>query len=306
MRPADFALLRCPSCRGTLRPPASVRRDLRRGALTCTRCARAWPVRDGLPRLVDDAEVRGVDRLMRAIYDAGARLHDPGVRFLLPLLQGSGAGALRDGYMPRLELGALRAVRGRPPRILEVGVGTGANLPLVERDLPADLDVELWGCDLSEGMLARCRRRLATHRGRQLRLLVADAHALPFPDHSFDRVFHVGGIAGYRDPARGLAEMARVARPGTPIVVVDEQLDPDRRHGLYHRLMFRALTFYTPEAVAPRADLPASATDVVEEQVSRFYYCLRFRMPPPRPRRAPRRITPPAGGRCRRRCGGPC
>ena len=73
--------------------------------------------------------------------------------------------------------------------------------------------------------------------------------------------------------------MARVARPGTPIVVVDEQLDPARCHGLYHRLVFRALTFYTPDAVCPRADLPAGATDVLEEQVSRFYYCLRFRMP---------------------------
>src|SRR5262249_43335820 len=156
----------------------------------------------------------------------------------------SGADALRDGYMPRLELGALRRGRnGRPPRILEVGVGTGANLPLLERDLPRRLDVELWGCDLSDGMLAQCQRRLATHRGRTLRLLVADAHALPFPDRSFDRVFHVGGIAGYHDPKRALAEMARVAVPGTPIVVVDEQLDPGQRHGLYYRLMFRALTF---------------------------------------------------------------
>jgi ubiquinone/menaquinone biosynthesis C-methylase UbiE len=240
-------------------------------------------VHDGLPRLVDDAQIRGVDWVMRAVYDAGACLHDPGVRVLLPLLQFSGAAALRDGYMPRLELDALR--RGgarRPPRVLEVGVGTGANLPLLERDLPRGLDVELWGCDLSEGMLAQCRRRLTGHTGRRLRLLVADAHALPFPDHSFDRVFHVGGIAGYRDPARGLSEMARVARPGTPIVVVDEQLDPRRRHGLYHRLMFRALTFYTPEAVCPRAELPAAATDVLEEQISRFYYCLRFRVPAPR------------------------
>ena len=234
-------------------------------------------MRDGLPRLVDDAQVRGVDWVMRAVYDAGARLHDPGVRCLLPPLQCSGAEALRDASAASSSTGCA-AGRG-PPEMLEVGVGTGANLPLLERDLPPGLAVEVWGCDLSEGMLTQCRRRVARHAGRRLRLLVADAHALPFPDHSFDRVFHVGGIAGYRDPARGLAEMARVARPGTPIVVVDEQLDPRRRHGLYHRLMFRALTFYTPEAVSPRAELPVAATDVLEEQISRFYYCLRFRVP---------------------------
>lgn len=308
MTPEDARLLRCPSCGGELQHRGRLRAGhLDDGALRCRGCRRSWPVRHGLPRLVDDARVRGVDRLMRAIYDAGARLHDPGVRFLLPLLQSSGADQLRDGYMPRLELGALRPGRGRrPPRVLEVGVGTGANLPLLERDLPAGLEVELWGCDLSAGMLAECRRRLTRHRGRPLRLLLADAHALPFPDHCFDRVFHVGGIAGYRDPARGLAEMARVARPGTPIVVVDEQLDPGRRHGLYHRLMFRSLTFYTPDAVCPRAELPAGATGVLEEQVSRFYYCLRFRMPRARRRQPSRRarrapLTSAAPVRPRRR-----
>jgi ubiquinone/menaquinone biosynthesis C-methylase UbiE len=126
-------------------------------------------------------------------------------------------------------------------------------------------------------MLAQCRARLARHTGRPLRLLLADAHALPFRDATFDRVFHVGGIAAYRDPRVGLAEMARVARPGTPIVVVDEQLDPGRRHGLYHRLAFRALTFYDRAPASPTALLPPDATDVVDEQVTRFYYCLTFR-----------------------------
>jgi ubiquinone/menaquinone biosynthesis C-methylase UbiE/uncharacterized protein YbaR (Trm112 family) len=280
MTPDDLRLLVCPVCGGTVRyRTRTPGRSIRDGTLHCRSCRRDWPVRDGLPRLVDEEEVRGVDCVMRIAYDTFAVFHDPAVWLLLPVLQGSGAVDLRDGYMRRLELGTLRRGRnGRPPRVLEVGVGTGANLPLIERDLPDGLDVELWGCDLSSGMLAQCRDRLAAHRGRQMRLVLADAHALPFPDASFDRVFHVGGIAGYRDPARGLAEMARVARPGTPIVVVDEQLDPHRRHGVYHRLMFRALTFYTPEAVCPRAELPAAATDVLEEQLSRFYYCLRFRM----------------------------
>ena len=271
MTPDDARLLVCPRCRGPL-ALAGTRHGaaLVDGTLTCRTCRHAWPVRDGLPRLVDERAVAGPDRLMRLIYDNLAVLHDPAVRVLLPVLQFSSADHLRDGYMPRLELDRLHRHGTRPLRILEVGAGTGANLPLLERDLPPALEVELWGCDLSAGMLAQFRRRLRTHRGRRVRLVLADAHALPFPDASFDRVFHVGGIAGYRDPARGLAEMARVARPGTPIVVVDEQLDPQRAHGLYHRLMFRAITFYTREAVSPRAQLPPAATDVREEQVSRF------------------------------------
>jgi ubiquinone/menaquinone biosynthesis C-methylase UbiE len=107
---------------------------------------------------------------------------------------------------------------------------------------------------------------------------MADAHALPFPDHSFDRVFEIGGLNGYRDPRLALAEMARVARPGTPIVVVDEQLD-GRARSLRDRLAFRLLTFYTRDAHSPRELLPPGAEGVLDEQITRFYFCLTFRTP---------------------------
>jgi len=274
---SDVELLRCPACHGTLGltvAPVAARID--DGVLRCAGCGGEFAIRDGIARFVDEAQISGLEAFMRFIYDHLAVLHDPAVDYLLPLLQSSSAESLRAGYLRRL---ALDALGGRRARILEVGVGSGANLPLLEAALPADADVEVWGVDLSLGMLAQCRRRLEAAHGRRVRLLHADAHALPFRDAAFDRVFHVGGIATYRDPARGLAEMARVARPGTPIVVVDEQLDPSGAHSWFHRLAFRAITFYDAEPTAPRPHLPPDATDVREEQVSRFYYCLTFRMP---------------------------
>jgi len=278
--PGDVGALACPRCLAALGFDGTLAcGHLDRGALRCGSCGRAWLVADGIPRLVDEGEVRGFDRLMRFFYDVGAPFHDPAVRYLLPLLQGTSEQSLRDAYMPRLELAGLRRRNGRPPRILEVGVGGGGNLPWLERDLPADLSAELWGLDLSRNMLEQCRRRLAGHTGRQMRLLLADAHALPFPAASFERVFSVGGFAGFGDPRRALAEMARVARPGTPILIVDEQLDPHRAQSLYHRVMFRALTLYDPAPRCPRSDLPPGAVDVVEEQASRFYYSLTFRVP---------------------------
>ena len=281
MTPGDAAALVCPVCRGPLAFEGVLAGSaLDRGSLECAACAHRWPVRDGLPRLVDETRVARADRFMRVLYDWLAPLHDPVTRALFPVLQGTSEATARDGYMRRLELGRLRApADGSRVRILDVGIGAGASLPLLERDLPADLDVEVWGLDLSDGMLDHCRRRVAAASGRPIRLLVADAHALPFPDAFFDRVFHVGGIGGYGDPRRALAEMARVARPGTPIVVADEQLDPAVRDSAFHRLVFRSLTFYTTTAESPVPDLPAGATDVVSEQVSRYYYCLSFRMP---------------------------
>lgn len=280
----DVVRLRCPEGGGLLRfegqAPGGWLQD---GQLARADGGPPWPVRRGLPWLYRDAQVRGTDRLMRHIYDRLPRLHDPVVKYTLPLFQSGGTEAqLRDGYMRRLELAALRPrPDGAPVRILEVGVGAGANIALLYRDLPPGLPVELWGLDLSAGMISVARRKLRRHPEHHVRLLAGDAHRLPFPDASFDRAFHVGGIGGFHDPAAALAELGRVAVPGSPIVVVDERLDPAGRHRLGHRLAFRAITFYDDDPRAPTDELPAAAVDVCDEQISRFYYCLRYRMPAP-------------------------
>jgi ubiquinone/menaquinone biosynthesis C-methylase UbiE/uncharacterized protein YbaR (Trm112 family) len=274
----DVARLACSACRARLDFEGTLAGEhLVRGRLRCATCGRGWPVSDDLPNLVDETQVRGLDWFMRLVYDRIAPFHDPATYVLLPLLTGSSEESTRNGSMRRLQLGDLANVNGRRPSVLEVGVGSGGNLPWVERDLPPGLDVELWGVDFSRPMLDHCRRRLARPGSRPMRLALADGHALPFPDASFDRVYNAGGIGTYRDQRQALAEMARVARPGTPIVVVDEQLDPHASHGLYHRLMFRALTLYDSAPRCPVAHLPLNAIDVMEEQVSRFYYCLTFR-----------------------------
>jgi SAM-dependent methyltransferase len=272
-------VIACTDCRGSLRFEPGDR------ALTCADCGAVWPLR-GLPCMYREAEIRGIDRFMRILYDGAPALHDPAVRLLVPLFELEGSERrLREAYMPRLELHALGRERpaadaGRPVRILEVSVGTGANLPFVKSGLasaglPREVPVEIWGLDVSLGMMRQC---LARPEHRDVRLLLGDAHRLPFRDATFDRVFHVGGLNAFRDRAAALAEMARVARPGTPLVVVDEQLDPARRHSLYHRLAFKAATFYDRNPRAPVDALPAGAEDVLVEQASRFFYTLRFRV----------------------------
>lgn len=280
---SDVDRLACPTCRAPLAfHGREVDARLAEGHLACASCAARWPVAGGLAQLYREELVAGNDRLLRHFYDGLPWLHDPAVRYTLPVFQSGTERAFRDAYMPRLALDALRPREdGAPLRILEIGVGCGANLPLIRRDLPRGLPVEIWGCDLSAGMIGVLRGRLQKRPDERVRLLQCDAHALPFADASFDRVFQIGAVNSYRDPRLALAEMARVARPGTPIVVVDEQLDPRRAHSLYHRLVFRAVTFYDAAPHAPLEHLPEGAADVVEEQLSRFFYCLRFRLPAP-------------------------
>ncbi|MDC0708012.1 methyltransferase domain-containing protein [Stigmatella sp. ncwal1] len=279
MNVQDLHQIVCSDCRGRLAWKGQQSQGhLSEGALTCERCNMRWPVTDGLPRLYREGQVRGTDRLMRVIYDGLPSLHDPMTFLLTPVLQATTEARLREGYLHRLELRALRPrPDGQPLRLLEIGIGSGANLPLIERELPPGLDIELWGMDLSQGMLAECRKRISKKGHRGVRLLMGDAHTLPFADHSFDRVFEIGGVGGYHNPRRALEEMARVARPDTPIVVVDEQLDPTRPHSLATRAAFRLLTFYTRDAHCPRELLPPEATGVLAEQITRFYYCLTFR-----------------------------
>jgi len=67
------------------------------------------------------------------------------------------------------------------------------------------------GLDLSAAMLARARRDNGHPRATYLR---ADAHHLPFPDHSLDAVSCYAALYLMPDPFDAFDEMLRVLRPG--------------------------------------------------------------------------------------------
>lgn len=281
MRPADVRFLRCP----VTYEPLVWRGDLRRGQLWNGRLisgwtSREWAVRRGDVVLYEEEQVGEIDRFMRKIYDNGAFLHDPAVAVALPLFQAAGSErGFRRAFVERMQLDRLEPrADGAPIRILEVSIGTGANLPYLLDALPSGLDIEWWGLDLSRSMMTHARRR-ARRMGLTVRTLLADAHQLPFVDHTFDRVFHVGGMNAFHDQGQALAEMGRVARPGTPIVVVDEQMDPDMKPGLYRKATFALVTFYDDDPRSPAHLLPDEAQQVRSEQISPFLYCLSFTMP---------------------------
>ena len=99
-------------------------------------------------------------------------------------------------------------------RTLEVGIGTGANLP----HYPAG--IELTGVDISPEMMARAAAR-AREVGRAVTLREASADALPFDDGSFDTVVCTLVLCSVPSVDGALAEMARVLRPGGYLLLVD-------------------------------------------------------------------------------------
>ena len=93
-------------------------------------------------------------------------------------------------------------------RWLDVGCGNGAFTALVvERCAPA----EVQGIDPSEAQLAFARARGAA---RVAEFRQGDAMALPFSADRFDAAVMALAIFFVSDPAKGVAEMARVVRPG--------------------------------------------------------------------------------------------
>ncbi len=102
-------------------------------------------------------------------------------------------------------------------RILEIGVGTGKNIPFY----PASASIT--AVDISERMLERAKQK-AAHAGRKVDLGVADAQSLPFADKVFDTVVTTFVFCSVPDPVKGLQEARRVLKPGGRIVMLEHVL----------------------------------------------------------------------------------
>jgi ubiquinone/menaquinone biosynthesis C-methylase UbiE len=103
-------------------------------------------------------------------------------------------------------------------RILEVSVGSGANLEYLFESSGVD---EVYGLDLSPAQLSNASEQI-DKRGWPVDLFLGIAETLPFRDNSFDNVFHIGGINFFSGKRKAIEEMIRVAKPGSRIVIADE------------------------------------------------------------------------------------
>lgn len=100
------------------------------------------------------------------------------------------------------------------PDVLEVGIGTGKNLPYH----PPDITVT--GIDLSKKMLTRARRK-ARAGGHDVELCQMDAQDLDFATDTFDSAAATFVFCSVPDPVQGLREMNRVVKTGGQIVLLE-------------------------------------------------------------------------------------
>src|SRR5438034_7867548 len=118
-----------------------------------------------------------------------------------------------EGDDPR-EFAFEAVVEARPRRVLEVGGGEGE---LAER-IRDELGAEVIGIDQSE-------RMVEIQRSKGIDARVGDVQTLPFADGEFDVVVAAWMLYHVPDLDRGLAEIARVLKPGGRLVAVTHALD---------------------------------------------------------------------------------
>jgi SAM-dependent methyltransferase len=207
---SDPGPLRCPRCHGPLRRTAA--------GFDCDAqaCGASLPLSDGV-LVVRDAPTDD-NRIAADFYNSKLW---PKVRFWERLFWVVNGGERRARDV------VLRHLPKCPSlRLLDVAIGDGVYTSW----LPEDWSIV--GVDVSTTQLAACRRR---NSGRNLRLVLGEAEDLPFRDREFDAVLSNGGFNHFNCPEAALREMARVAKPGAPVVVADEMpdfLDLGHRLGL--------------------------------------------------------------------------
>jgi ubiquinone/menaquinone biosynthesis C-methylase UbiE len=128
--------------------------------------------------------------------------------------------AMRQKQLGRLREELVGRARGR---VLELGIGSGRNLPFYPRDLEI-----LLGLDPSRELL-RMARTHAAWVHFPVELSEGGAENIPLDDGTVDHVVTTWTLCSVADPMRALAEVRRVLRPGGSLLFIEHGQAPEPR-----------------------------------------------------------------------------
>lgn len=113
-------------------------------------------------------------------------------------------------------------------RVLEVGIGTGLNIPFYTAS-----SNEIVGIDVSPRMLEQAKEK-AAHCSVPIKLEIMDVQNLPLPSASFDCVIATFVFCSVPEPIAGLQECCRILKPGGRFILLEHM---DSRNKLAHGLL---------------------------------------------------------------------
>ncbi len=267
MKHQSIEVLACPACHSRLEFEGPTGDWIETGVLCCQTCGVVYPILDGIPQFVERGQLTGLNKRFAYLYDWFSLIYPAFSRVAFRLI------GLREASARRELVDKLNPNGGS---VLEVSVGPGSNLPyLIERPDVA----EVMGLDISPGQLRRCRN-LVRRKHMNIDLFLANAEHLPFQGNVFSSVLHVGGINFFEDKQAAIKEMIRVVKPGSHIVIVDEN---EKGVVAYNKYLpgFKNSFSDRRERVKPPIDLvPSGMIDVRLNDIWKdWFYCLEFTKP---------------------------
>ncbi len=106
----------------------------------------------------------------------------------------------------------------KPSRILDIATGTG-DLAIAAAQIKPD---KIVGIDISEGMLAIGNQKIIKKKlDHFIELKLGDSENLEFEENSFDAAMVAFGVRNFENLQKGLMEILRVLKPGSPFIVLE-------------------------------------------------------------------------------------
>ena len=237
------------------------------GSLSCSNCQVIFPIHHGIPRFIKEDKLVGYNKKFARLYNWFSWIYTAFSKIGF-LLLGTTDSHARKEVLARLEPDG--------GKVLEVSIGPGNNLPFL---LNSPMIGEVYGLDISIGQLNRCNA-LIRRKCWSVELFLGNAEELPFMDKSFDSVFHIGGINFFSNQQKAIDEMIRVAKPGTKIIICDENENGARWYEKFLPGFKSAFQGQRKPITAPVSLVPGAMLDVKLENIwNGFMYCLEFRKP---------------------------
>ncbi|MDO8750289.1 MAG: class I SAM-dependent methyltransferase [Dehalococcoidia bacterium] len=161
-------------------------------------------------------------------------------------------------------------------RVLEVGCGAG--------NIIEGIDARIVGVDLSSHLLSKAKKRLPSGT---VELVRADGEAVPFQDHSFDRVICSEVLEHVLHPENVIAEIARLLKPGgTAVITIPNEAKIDMAKRLMSKLRLNrilpGMRYNMPGAGENEWHLHHYDLKIAKEQLSPYLRILKIQPIPVR------------------------
>ena len=176
--------------------------------LRCPTCSQAYPIREGIPDFILEELSHSADPVLRRMrfIDRMARIYE--TRLWYPIVLNL-YGGFHSPSLAQLVSTVTQKVQSTEGRVLDIACGPGTFGRRI-----ASPSKEVFGIDVSMGMLRQGAAYITKEGTPNVHFARARVEALPFEDGIFDAALCCGSLHLFAGTVVALCEMARVVKPG--------------------------------------------------------------------------------------------